>query len=168
VASTIEIGSVPGGVYVGDANQVKTEGLVSSFVSLANFTVNGQSVDASSALFEYGNAAALAAGMFVEVKGNFQSGQLIATKVDIKSTTWNNTVSGNDDGNKSLTAEAKVKGLVSNYQSISNFLVNGQQINAAGAWFEQGNANMLGAGAYVEARGSLQSGILIVNKIEFK
>lgn len=60
-------------------------GLVSDFVSVANFKLNGLKVDASTARFEHSNAASLANGVYVEIKGiQGSNGVFVATKVDIK------------------------------------------------------------------------------------
>lgn len=55
-----------------------------SNLSGRRFTVQGVNVDASSADFPDGSWASLSTGAFVEVKGNYDNGTLVATKVDIK------------------------------------------------------------------------------------
>jgi hypothetical protein len=60
-------------------------GQVSGFTSVASFNLNGLTVDASAARFEHANAASLANGVYVEIKGTQgNNGVFIATKVDIK------------------------------------------------------------------------------------
>lgn len=69
-------------------------GLVSDFVSVANFRLNGLKVDASTARFEHNSAASLANGVYVEIKGiQGSNGVFVATKVDIKN---NNNQDEND------------------------------------------------------------------------
>ncbi|HPH70560.1 MAG TPA: DUF5666 domain-containing protein, partial [Kofleriaceae bacterium] len=102
----------------GDAEM---KGAVSNYVSIANFTVQGQVVDASSAVFEDGTATDVANGAVVEVHGKIVGGILIASRVEIKS--------GNSS---SSSGEAEVTGAVSNFVSISNFKVGGQVIDASG------------------------------------
>ncbi|MEY4726638.1 MAG: hypothetical protein RLZ36_1265 [Pseudomonadota bacterium] len=58
------------------------------------FTVQGVNVNASSAYFPSGSVATLSNGSFVEVKGNYVSGTLNATKVDIKYASNSNASSG--------------------------------------------------------------------------
>lgn len=60
-------------------------GQVSGYVSVANFKLNGLTVDASQARFEDGSAASLANGIYLEIKGaQNSSGVFVATKVEIK------------------------------------------------------------------------------------
>lgn len=69
---------------VGDVSY-EQYGQVSDFASVASFKLNGLTVDASAARFEHANAASLANGVYVEVKGTQGSnGVFVATKVDIK------------------------------------------------------------------------------------
>jgi len=98
VGSYVEVkGNVQGNVLVATRVSLKTSsavvgvsyeqyGVVSQFVSVANFSLNGLRVDASAARFEHGTAAALANGVYVEVKGSLNSaGVFVASKVEIKS-----------------------------------------------------------------------------------
>jgi hypothetical protein len=67
-----------------DAGRVK--GMVSDFVSVADFRVAGQKVDASRARFDPSstNASMLADGRFAEITGPVVAGVLQATKVELK------------------------------------------------------------------------------------
>lgn len=77
---------------VGDVSY-EQYGQVSDFASVASFKLNGLTVDASAARFEHTNAASLANGVYVEIKGTQGSnGVFVATKVDIKN-------HSNHDGN---------------------------------------------------------------------
>lgn len=61
-------------------------GPVTDFVSVANFRLNGLTVDASGARFEHIGAAGLANGVYVEVKGvQNNRGVFIASKLELKS-----------------------------------------------------------------------------------
>jgi hypothetical protein len=64
----------------------RIRGLVSDFVSAADFRVSGQKVDASAAAFEPAgaSAASLANGKLVDVRGTVVDGVLKATKVEVK------------------------------------------------------------------------------------
>jgi hypothetical protein len=60
-------------------------GIVSAFVSIANFKVKGLTVDASNARFEHGNAQSLGNGVYVEIEGaQNDAGVFIARKIEIK------------------------------------------------------------------------------------
>jgi len=60
------------------------EGYISNFVSISNFRVSGQIVDASTATFEHGSASDLANGVKIEARGKVSNGVLKATRIDIK------------------------------------------------------------------------------------
>jgi Domain of unknown function (DUF5666) len=64
-----------------DASTVELEGFVSNFVSVADFSVGGQRVDASSALFRNGVPTDLKDGIKVEVEGLMAGTLLVAKKV---------------------------------------------------------------------------------------
>ncbi|HSQ73711.1 MAG TPA: DUF5666 domain-containing protein [Rubrivivax sp.] len=64
-----------------DASLVELEGYVSAFVSVADFAVDGQRVDASSAIYRNGTAADLTDGARVEVEGTVVGAVLVARKL---------------------------------------------------------------------------------------
>lgn len=75
-------GNTPSGGYF------EQNGVVSNFVSVADFKLNGMKVDAGTAVFERGTAASLANGVFVEIKGSQNAaGVFKATKVELSSST---------------------------------------------------------------------------------
>ena len=67
-----------------DGNLYEVEGLVSSFVSIANFKVDGTLVDASRAAIRNGTAADIRTGVRLEVEGSMTAGVLVAQVVVIK------------------------------------------------------------------------------------
>jgi len=67
-----------------DASQVELEGFVSGLVSLSDFLVDGQQVDASSAIFRNGVASDLKDGVKVEVEGTISGAVLVASKVILR------------------------------------------------------------------------------------
>ena len=67
-----------------DDRDAEIHGFVSTFVSIANFTVNGIPVDASTARISGGTVAL---GVRVEIHGSISSGVLMATKVETPSNT---------------------------------------------------------------------------------
>lgn len=64
-----------------DVDKASIEGIITDFVSVSDFKVAGQSVDASGASFEP-TGLVLADGMMVEVEGPIQGGVLQASKVE--------------------------------------------------------------------------------------
>jgi hypothetical protein len=85
--ATLKASSVQPGITL-DANpddEVELEGIVTQFANQGNFRVNGQAIDASSAIIENGIAADIKENVRLEVEGNIDSnGILQAEKVDIK------------------------------------------------------------------------------------
>jgi hypothetical protein len=70
-------------VKTATAQEVEVEGYITNFVSVANFKVTGQVVDASAAAFEGGTAAKLANGLKVHATGPVSAGVLKARKLEI-------------------------------------------------------------------------------------
>ena len=66
-----------------DVDDVSLQGVVSNFVSLANFEIDGQSVDASGASIEPAGAM-IANGVEVEVEGDIVGGILIADELELR------------------------------------------------------------------------------------
>ncbi len=64
--------------------QAEVEGAISAYVSIANFTVKGQVIDASAAVFENGSPAKLAVGRKVHVKGPVAGGVLKAATLSME------------------------------------------------------------------------------------
>lgn len=67
-----------------DGRDAEIHGLISAYQSNANFTVNGLTVDASTARIAGGT---LAVGVRVEIHGSISNGVLVATKVETPSNT---------------------------------------------------------------------------------
>jgi len=64
-----------------DSSLIELEGYISGFVSVADFLVDGQQVDASSAVFRNGTLVDLKDGVKVEVEGTMAGAVLVASKV---------------------------------------------------------------------------------------
>jgi len=139
----------------GDAT-VAVEGAITTFVSVADFTVAGQRVNASGASFDGGRASDLAVGVRVEVKGTLAAGILVATKVDV-SVPDPSPEAGN----------VTISGTISGFVSRSSFLVAGQAVDASSASFENGVAADLANGRSVEATGSVAGGVLRATRVKF-
>lgn len=63
--------------------------------------------------------------------------------------------------------DASVEGRISNFNSISGFSVNGRTVDASGASFPNGSAN-LKVGARVKVEGSSRNGIVLAKKVSFE
>ena len=133
---------------------------VSNFVSVSNFKVNGQTIDASAAVFSNGTAANLANGVTVEVKGNLVAGVVKATTVEIKSA---GTVIP-----PPAAIEFETTATVSAFVSVSNFTLAGQKIDASAATFEKGTAANLRVGVLVQVKGTLSAGVVKATRVRFE
>lgn len=72
--------------FGGDLEDLSLQGFVSSYVSIADFRINGQKVDASKAKLSPANAAALLGnGAEVEVQGDLVAGVLHADELELRS-----------------------------------------------------------------------------------
>lgn len=68
-----------------DGTAYEQFGLVTDFVSLSNFKLNGITVDASKAIVENGSPSAIANGIYLEIKGaQNASGVFVASRIEIK------------------------------------------------------------------------------------
>jgi len=151
------------------STDAELKGAVSGFVSVANFTVQGQVVDAHSAVFEDGSASDVANGAVVEVHGRIVSGVLIASRVQIKSTVIaTGPTPPSPPSPPSAGVEFEATGAVTNFVSIASFKLAGTLINATNASFERGTAANLGNGVAIEVRGTLSNGVVTATRVRFE
>jgi hypothetical protein len=155
-------GNLNGGVLVAGSvaiesstttTTVEVEGLISGFVSIANFTVSGQKIDASNATIKNGTAADLANGRKCKVKGTVAAGVLRATSLELEDAP---EIEG-----------AKVEGTITGFVSVSNFKVAGRTVDASSASFSHGTAADLANGKQVKIEGKLVGTVLEASKVEF-
>lgn len=71
-------------VQVQNGDKAEIEGLISDFVSLSNFKVSGQAVNAGSASLDNPAGLTVANGVEVEVEGTISNGVLVATKLSVR------------------------------------------------------------------------------------
>jgi Domain of unknown function (DUF5666) len=154
----IVLGSKPFGFN--DSAKSELEGVISGFTSPSQFTVAGITVNASNAVFVRGTVASLANGGRVEIKGSYSNNILTARLVKFEDGL------GSDD--------FELHGPVSNFISLSNFVVRGVNVDASGAGvlFERGVAANIANGRQLEVEGSMQSSasgsILKATKVKFE
>jgi hypothetical protein len=141
-------------VSVPDLTEAELEGIVSDFVSLSNFKVNGVSVNASGVgvAFKDGSAASVVNGQRVEVKGMTQAGVLVASRVEIES-------ESGGSGGSSVGAEIRLIGpITAADQANSSFVLKGLTVRYSGTTqFNNGAASSLAASVQVEVRGALSA-----------
>ncbi len=145
--------------------QAEIKGVISAFVSVSNFLVAGQKVDASSALIEDGTVASLINGATVEVNGTVVAGVIKATRVELKRATV-----APPPGTTPPTAAASFEatGAVSAFVSLASFKVAGVMVDGSAAIIKDGTAADVKNGAVIEVKGSLSGGIVRATSIEIK
>jgi Domain of unknown function (DUF5666) len=164
VATRVHIEDGPNGIDTNPVGDSEIKGIVANFVSISNFTVNGQIVNAQNAVFEDGSAANLANGANVEVHGKVVSGVLVASRVEFKSVTP--PPGGGDDPPDAIEFEAT--GTISAFTGVASFMVAGKTIDASAASFERGTAANLANGVLVEVKGSIVGGIVKATRVRFE
>lgn len=142
VATRLGDGSAP---RPAEHAQALVRGTISAFTSSASFSVNGLTVDASSASFPDGTSA-LALGVAVEVAGTVSNGVLVATVVRLESA---------HGGDGSHTPQ--VHGTISSIDSAAQtFVVRGVTVSYAGAvTYVDGSASDLAVGRSVTVVGTI-------------
>jgi hypothetical protein len=73
-----------GSLLIGDREEARFDGVITTFTSVSQFSVNGVPIDASAASFPDGSAG-LGLGARVEVEGRIAGGALRATRVKVES-----------------------------------------------------------------------------------
>jgi hypothetical protein len=132
------------------------EGTVTAYTSNAAFSVDGIPVNATSATFE--DAGSLALGARVEVKGSIVSGQFVATKVEVKTES--------EQESEGFELEGRITSVDTTAQT---FVLRGVTISYAGSvTYERGNVAQLIATAKVDVHGELASDGTTINATSIK
>lgn len=127
-------------------------GVISQWTSVANFVVSGVTVDASAAP----GAPTLSVGSYVELKGNMQGNVLKASRLELRA-----------GGTEPTGGSFEMKGVVSGFVSVADFILNGVHVDASRAVFEHNNAAIFGNGRTVEVKGALNlAGVFIASKAD--
>jgi len=126
---------------------------VDSSFKLINTTVNFDSTT------EIEGDVLLENGLFVEVKGVLESANIItASKIEIE-----------DEDNEfdENSGDISLQGIISDFNSLSDFKINGQTIDASNASLEPVDAaSQLENGIRVEVEGSIVNGVLQADELE--
>lgn len=141
----IKIRAVEAEIEVEDRNEAEIEGTITAFTSTSKFSVNGQPVDASSAVFSNGTAG-IVLGARVEVEGSLVKGVLVAKKVELKDEKDENDplkfeLHGTISGLNTTAKTFVLRGITVNYSATSDIrpagktvanLVNGVSVEVKG------------------------------------
>jgi Domain of unknown function (DUF5666) len=148
-ASTITV-TMP--ITPNEDRQVEIEGIVSNFVSRADFKLNGASVNGQNSALSSVQVSRLANGARCQVTGVVKNATVQASKLECESSGTSTTF--------------EVSGAISAYTSMSNFVVRNQLIDASNAKFSNGLASSLIVGKVVSAKGPVVGGVLKASTIE--
>ena len=143
---------------VDDNSHAHLRGTITSWTSATQFSVNGQAVDASRAVFDDGRDGVVL-GAAVEVEGTVSNGVLVASKVELESRHSNDDDHGTELHGQisSLNATAKT------------FVLRGVTVSYAGnVSYDRGSAANLAANVKVEVRGALASDGVTLNATRIK
>ena len=139
------------------SGMVEVKGVVSNLNATAGtFNIGGLLVNTNVAL-----PGGVVNGATVEVKGTVltATGTLNATYIEVEESVAQRVT--NSGGSR-----AELEGYITDYFSVSNFKVGGQQINAVGAMIENGSALNLANGVKVEIEGTLIGNTFNATKVE--
>ncbi|UVH60751.1 DUF5666 domain-containing protein [Variovorax paradoxus] len=144
-------------IPVSDGIAVQLAGVITDFASRSSFKVLGTPVDATNGQITGGPVGSLGNGVKVEVDGFMSGGVLVVKKLRIRN------VPGTG-GPASFT----LIGAIGAYQSLADFRVRGQPVDARGAVFENGTAANLANGQRVTVVGDrVIDGVLIAQRVTF-
>ena len=129
---------------------VEVEGFVTEMASARRFRMGSLDVDASAAVL----SQAIAVGDRVEVYGYWNSGLLVASRVQIES-----------EGSLQL---AELTGIVTEFNSLADFVVRGERCDASQAVFSHGVATDLRKDVLVKVEGTRLGAVLRVDTLEFE
>lgn len=134
------------------SGEAEIEGVVTAMLSTTRFKLGDVEVDASQATVQP-TGTAIAVGTRLDVHGIWQSGVLLARKIEI------------EDQETEYTLE--LAGYVDQYVSAADFVVRSQRCDASKARFSGGTVADLRAGARVQLKGVLAGSVLQVTELEF-
>jgi len=142
-----------------DDSEVELEGTISAFTSQASFSVNGIPVDASQATFG-DDAASLALGVRVEVKGSAVNGVVIATRVSV------------EDEEEHHDKGFELHGAIAAIDTVAKtFVLREVKVSyaAAGIEYRHGSEAQLAVGVKLEVKGKLSADgtMLLAERISF-
>jgi hypothetical protein len=141
---------------------IEIEGIVTSFSSISNFSVNGLTIDASNAIFEDCVSADIALNVKLEIEGEINAGGILnATKVEIKRS-------------NSVRIEANVDRVISSSSLVVLGItiktdINTQLEDDSNASIVSFSLQNLSPGDRVEIKGSLDNNnMLVASRLERK
>jgi len=136
----------------GATTEVEKKGTISA-LSGSTFMLGTTSVDATASTFDPADLV-LTDGLFVEVKGAFNGGTIVATNIQREDSSFDDNVD-----------KVSIEGVISGYTSDASFSLHGQEIDASSA-ARTPMALTLGNDVPIEAEGPIVNGVLVAIKVE--
>lgn len=164
VATYIEREATSVAAFVADDGEYRLRGTVAGLIGSSpayTFTVRGLAIRTGAAT-EFDGTPADGVSVSVRLNPTLQGdGRYLVERLKVRTASYDDSLSA---------AEGEVEGYVSGFAgAASAFQVAGYPVRlAAGAAYEDGVATDLKDGIRVEAKGSIDNGVLVVTKLEFK
>jgi Domain of unknown function (DUF5666) len=150
--------------------ETQLTGYVADFRSISSFTVAGVPVDASGATFGGGRVGDIKQDVRITVEGRIVNGVLQAQEVEIRSVGVV-TGPGAGTGTPSTSADSviELEGVITEFTSMSNFVVKGKRINASEALTTSKPGLQIRRGLKAHAKGRvLLDGSVVATQVEFE
>ena len=135
-----------------DHDEAHLRGVISAFTSSTQFSVDGNPVDASNAVFPDGESGVVL-GATVEVEGQLVNGTVVARKVEV------------EDEHEHDGSRVELHGTIAALDTAAQtFVVRGVTVSFAGSVdFHNGSASALANGLFVEVRGGFSADGTVVD-----
>lgn len=142
------------GASVAAGTRLKVKGVADAAPVNGLLNVSGTPINVTQALIKGG--AAVTAGQFIEVKGNWDGSVLQATEVEMEN-----------------YRESQIGGSNELYGTVSSIsgntaVVNGVTLDLSRAVFSHGSMAQMMVGSYVEIKGNMTGSTLLATKVELK
>lgn len=142
------------GVFPVD-NQIELKGTITDF-SGSIFKIAGININFDTQTVIDVPNGTLSDGLFVEVKGELQTlTSVLAREIEL------------EDGDFENGEAVSLQGVISLFNSMDNFFVSGQIVDASGANLLPATA-ILANGVNIEVEGSIVNGVLVANEVELR
>jgi len=144
---------------LGAGTEVETRGTVSGFNAIDTFTLGSVTVTFDGGTVFEDLPGTVSNGQYVEVTGTLTNATTIAaTRIELE-----------DEGFDDDVGEISVEGIVSDFNSLADFRIAGQAVDASGAGVDFEPASLAASiadGDKLEVEGAIVGGVLIADSIE--
>ena len=145
------------GTFIPGTTEAEIRGVIGSYMMgpPETFVVDGVTVTTDAMTEIEVPGGMLQDGLFVEVEGILQSAStMLATRVEFE-----------DEDLGDEVDDVELQGIISSFNGLNDFEIDGQPIDASGAQITPAGA-LLADGIEVEVEGDIQGGILVAEEVE--